>query len=79
MRCSLCGRRVSVTVQARHQPAMPFDAVIDAEGAERFPIVGVGSCHDRNAAFPFDEGRCIGTRPLIAWDVDAVGRWCRSR
>src|ERR1700719_3957415 len=74
---ALCRRRVSVTAQARHQPAMPFDAVVDAEGAERFPVVGVGSRHDRNAAFPLNEGRCIGTRPLIARDVDTVSQWCR--
>src|SRR6516225_9126991 len=67
-------RRRRVAAQAEHQPAVTFDAVGNAQGAERLPVVGVRARHDRDAEFVFDQRRGIGTGPLIAGDIDAVRR-----
>ena len=34
----------------------------------------MGAGHDRNAAFLFDQRGCVRAGPLVAGDIDAVGR-----
>ena len=59
---------------------MAFDAVVDAERAERLPVVGVRTGHDRHPAFALDQRRSIGGRPLVAGDVNALrGRGGRQQ